>query len=168
MSGGRRMTDWPAVDGDTAAVPAAPLTRQAAPPPSARPRRVNNALMFVLIVLTVSVVGLLYLIQASHVARLGYDVSRLERQRMEVALENQRLTYEIARLQSLPAVEEMARDQLDMQPMGEHIYLTVPAPATRQLELPSPQEGRTRSLGERIWDRLTGEAEANHPVEVAP
>lgn len=135
---------------------------------SARPRRLNNALMFVLIVLTVSVVGLLYLIQTSHVARLGYDVSRLERERMEVALENQRLTYELARLQSLPAVEQMARDQLEMQPVDEHVYLTVPAPATEQLALPSPEEGRTRSLGERIWDRLTGEAEANHPVEEAP
>ncbi|MCO5176021.1 MAG: hypothetical protein M9890_03465 [Thermomicrobiales bacterium] len=55
-----------------------------------------------------------------------------------------------------------------MQPMDAHVYLTVPAPATEQLALPSPQEGRTRSLAERILDRLTGEAEANHPVEGAP
>lgn len=168
MSGPRHTTGWPALDGETAETPVLPAPEQRAPLTTARPRRLNNALMFVLIVLTISIVGLLYLVQTSHVASLGYEVSRLERQRMDVALENQRLTYEIARRQSLPTVEDMARDELGMQPMGTHIYLTVPAPAGEQLELPSPQEGRTRSLGERIWDRLTGEAEANHPIEVAP
>ncbi len=168
MSRLHETTDWPALDSETAVTPA-DLARERPPSMTTpRPRRLNNAMMFVLIVLTVSIVGLLYLIQTSHVASLGYEVSRLERQRMDAALENQRLTYEIAKRQSLPTVEKMARDQLQMQPMDEHVYLTVPAPASEQLELPPPQEGRTRSLGERIWDRLTGEAEANHPVEVAP
>lgn len=168
MSGLRETTDWPSVEVESRPASASHPAAQMPPPMSAQPRRLNNPLMFVVIVLTISIVGLLYLVQTSHVASLGYDVSRLERQRMEVALENQRLTYEIARRQSLPAIEKIALDDLEMQPMGEHIYLTVPAPATEQLQLPSPQEGRTRSLGERIWDRLTGEAEANHPVEVAP
>lgn len=168
MSGPRHTAGWPALDGETAETPVIPAPERRAPLTTARPRRMNNAVMFVLIVLTTSIVGLLYLVQTSHVAGLGYEVSRLERQRMDAALENQRLTYEIARRQSLPEVERMARGELDMEPMGTHIYLTVPAPANEQLELPSPQEGRTRSLGERIWDRLTGEAESNHPVEVAP
>ncbi len=168
MSRPHPTTDAPVLDGATAELPVVPANAPRSRMMTARPRRLNNALMFVLIALTISIVGLLYLIQTSHVAGLGYEVSRLERQRMDVALENQRLTYEIARRQSLPAVETMARDDLGMQPMGEHIYLTVPAPASDQLELPSPQEGRTRSLGERIWDRITGEAEANHPVEDVP
>lgn len=169
MSGPRPITNWSRVlDGETTETPIVPSPQQRAPVTTPRPRRLNNAMMFVLIALTISSIGLLYLLQTSHVAGLGFEVSRLERQRMDAALENQRLTYEIAKRQSLPAIEKMARDRLDMQPMTAHIYLTVPAPASEQLELPSPQEGRTRSLGERIWDRLTGEVEANHPIEVAP
>ena len=162
MSRTQQTTSWTLVEAESPTMPERPA------PLNARPRRVNNALMFVLIALSISIVGLLYLIQTSHVAGLGYEVSRLERERMDAALENQRLTYEIAQRQSLPTIEEIARDQLDMQPMGAHVYLTVPAPASEQLELPSPQEGRSRSLAERILDRLTGEAEANHPVEIAP
>ncbi|HBY45846.1 MAG TPA: hypothetical protein PLR44_04075 [Thermomicrobiales bacterium] len=168
MSGSRQTAGWPALDGETAETPVIPTIERPSPVTTVAPRRLNNAMMFVLIVLTISVVGLLYLVQTSHVAGLGYEVSRLERQRMDVALENQRLTYEIARRQSLPAIEKMALDDLHMQPMDAHVYLTVPAPASEQLKLPSPQEGRTRSLGERLWDRLTGEAEANHPIEITP
>jgi cell division protein FtsL len=133
-------------------------------------RRINSALLFVIVVMTISMVGLLYLVQTSHVAGLGYEVSRLERERNEKSLENQRLTYEIAQKQALPQIEQVALQDLRMQPMGDHIYLTVHAPAAAELATPTREEGRTRSLGERLWDRLTGEAEVNHPVapEVGP
>jgi cell division protein FtsL len=141
-----------------------------APPVAVPARRMNSAHVFVIVVLTISMVGLLYLVQTSHVAGLGYKVSSLERERNEKSLENQRLTYQIAQKQALPEIEQVALEDLRMQPMGDHIYLTVHAPASAELATPTREEGRKRSLGERIWDRLTGEAEVNHPVpsEVAP
>jgi cell division protein FtsL len=138
------------------------------PPATIPARRINSALLFVIVVMTITMVGLLYLVQTSHVAGLGYEVSRLERERNDKSLETQRLTYEIAQKQALPQIERVALQDLRMQPMGDHIYLTVHAPSAAELTTPTREEGRRRSLSERIWDRLTGEAEVNHPVEVGP
>lgn len=138
------------------------------PPATVPARRINNALMFVIVAMTITMVGLLYLVQTSHVAGLGYEVSRLERERNDKSLQNQRLTYEIAQKQALPQIERVALQDLRMQPMGDHIYLTVAAPPAAELATPTREEGRRRTLSERIWDRLTGEAEVNHPVEEGP
>jgi hypothetical protein len=148
-------------------------------PPSARARRarivrpaappLNTAALFTIVVLTIATVGLLYLIQTSQVAGLGYEVSRLERQRTEKALENQQLGYDIARLQALPQVEQVALRQLGMQPMGDYLFLTVPLPAADELTEPAVPANHERSVVERVWDQLAGRAEATHPApEVAP
>jgi cell division protein FtsL len=138
------------------------IVRPATPP-------LNTAALFTIVVLTIATVGLLYLVQTSQVAGLGYEVSRLERQRTEKALENQQLSYEVARLQALPRVEQEALGQLDMQPLDDYLFLTVPLPASEELPAPPAAATRERSVVERIWDRLTGRAEATHPApEAAP
>ncbi len=106
-------------------------------------------------------IGLLYLIQTSHVAGLGYEVSRLERARMEKSLENQALTYEIARFQALPSIEQVALEEMGMTPVQDPIYLTVQSPPSDELIVPEQEVGERRSLAEQLWDALIGEAEAS-------
>jgi hypothetical protein len=130
--------------------------------------RISNPVLFLIVAATIAVVGLLYLIQTSHVAGLGYEVSNLESQRMAKSLENQQLTYQVAGYEALPKIELAARGQLGMQPVDSHVFLTVPRPASDELSLPEPETPKRRSLGERIWDRLTSEAEASHPAGSAP
>lgn len=126
--------------------------------------RMNDAAIVTIMALTIGAVGLLYLVQTSHVAGLGYAVSRLERERAAKSLENEQLSYEIARYQSLPAIERVALDELGMQPMEERVYLTVPLPVHDELPLPPAETSMDRSLAGRVWDRLTGQAEARHPA----
>ncbi|MEX1158431.1 MAG: hypothetical protein WEC79_05825 [Thermomicrobiales bacterium] len=132
------------------------------------PRRLNNAAVFLIVAAAIAVVGMLYLIQTSQVAGLGYEVSNLEAERLEKSLENQRLTYQVAGYEALPKIELAARGQLGMLPIDAHIFLSVPRPASDELLVPTPQTTKQRSLGERVWDRLTGEAEASHPAGDAP
>ncbi len=144
--------------------------RTIARPESAPPvrRRLSNPVVFLIVATTIAVVGLLYVIQTSQVAGLGYTVSSLEAERLEASLQNQQLTYDVAGYEALPKIELAARGQLGMLPIDAHIFLSVPRPASDELELPAPEPSKQRSLGERIWDRLTGEAEANHPAGSAP
>jgi hypothetical protein len=139
-------------------------------PESAPParRRLSNPAVFLIVAATIAVVGLLYLIQTSQVAGLGYEVSNLEVERVQTSLENQQLTYEVACYEALPKIELAARGQLGMLPLDAHIFLSVPRPASDELVVPAPETPKQRSLGERIWDRLTGEAEASHPAGSTP
>jgi hypothetical protein len=132
------------------------------------PRRLSNPVVFLIVAATIAVIGLLYLIQTSQVAGLGYEVSNLEAERLEKSLANQQLTYQVAGYEALPKIELAAKGQLGMLPIDAHIFLSVPRPASDQLVVPAPETPKQRSLGERIWDRLTGEAEASHPVVSAP
>lgn len=131
-------------------------------------QRVSNPALFLIVAATIAVVGLLYLIQTSQVAGLGYEVGRLETERLEKSRENQQLTYKVAGYEALPKIELAARGQLGMKPIDSHIFLSVPRPASDELSVPAPESPKQRSLGERIWDRLTGEADASHPAGNGP
>jgi hypothetical protein len=132
------------------------------------PRRLGNPAVFLIVATTIAIIGLLYLIQTSQVAGLGYTVSQLENDRMAASLENQQLTYQVAAYEALPKIELAARGQLGMLPIDARIYLSVPRPASDELNVPPAETPKGRSVAERIWDRLTGEAEASHPVGSAP
>jgi cell division protein FtsL len=137
----------------------------AGPQAVARSRRVNGALMFTLVALLVSAVGLLYLVQTSRVASLGYEASRLQRQREAQALANEQLSYDVARYESLPLVERVAQDQLGMQPMSAYRYLEVARPALDELPTPTPEAAEQPSLLRRVLQRVTGHGAATHAAE---
>jgi cell division protein FtsL len=124
--------------------------------------RVSNAVLFTVVALAITTVGLLYLIQTAQVASLGYEVSRLERERASMSLANQHLTYEVARYESLPQVERVARDQLGMQPLDDYLFVTIPLPVADDLSLPDPEPRYQPSVAAHIWDRLTGQATASN------
>ena len=133
-------------------------------PQTGLPRRqpTSGALMFTLVTLLISAVGLLYLMQTSRVATLGFEASRLQRERQAQSLANEQLSYGVARYESLPLVERVARDQLGMQPMRDYRYLDVARPASDELALSTPEATAQASLFTRIVRRVTGRAAASH------
>lgn len=148
-----------------------PIVRAASPAPrlgaaASRPRS-HTALVCTLVVLIVSAVGMLYLMQTNRVATLGYEASRLQRQRERQALANEQLSYDVARYQALPLIERVAIGQLGMQPMTSVRYLDVPRPAIDELPLPENTPAEQPSLLERVRRRLTGAGAATHADGVA-
>ena len=77
----------------------------------------------VLLALALLAAGLLYVRQASAVGTGGYDVLRLEAERVRWEIKNQQLRYRAAELSSLARVDEIARDRLHMGPPGAVVYL---------------------------------------------
>lgn len=146
---------------DTAVVsqtPPAPKPR----PRSSAPKPMNAAFLFAVVALSITIVGLLYLVQTAQVASLGYELTRLERERAAAALENQQLTFTVANFESLPRVEQLAFGPLAMQPVEDYRFLIVPLPAHDELPAPEPLDRSERSLGQRIWERLTGQSTASN------
>jgi cell division protein FtsL len=128
-------------------------------------RLTSGALMFTLVALLISAVGLLYLVQTSRVASLGYEASRLQREREAQGLANEQLSYDVARYESLPLVERVAEEQLGMQPMSAYRYLDVARPALDELPTPAPEATEQPSLARRVLRRITGHGAATHAAE---
>jgi cell division protein FtsL len=132
---------------------------------AAAPRRpyfvLNGATMVAIAAIALTVIGILYLIQTSEVAQLGYDMSRLQAQRESMTLEISELEYELARYESLQTVEEVAVTQLGMTPMNNYEFIEIQEPAQRNLVLPDPVEHHTPSVFERVLDAVLGVGSAN-------
>lgn len=142
--------------------------RQALPPPRVRryrnrpepePRsRISSAIIYIVVAVLITAVGLLYLIQTNHVAGLGYEMSQLQRERAALMTRNEELNFAIASYESIAEVESVAIGRLGMQESEEYLFLTVARPPSDQLVVPDPvPEGRP-SLLERVWNGLTGSA----------
>lgn len=142
--------------GETAAANDISSTRGSVSSAGSRPK--NAAFLFTVVALTITVVGLLYLIQTARVASLGYELTRLERERAAVALENQRLTHTVANYESLPAIERIAVDTLDMQPVSDYTFIIVPLPQQHELAVPGVEAPPEPSLAQRVWERLAGKS----------
>jgi len=121
-----------------------------------RHKRINGAIVFAICAALIAVVGMLYLMQTSHIASLGYELSRLQAEQGRESVVNQRLAAEVAELQSLDRAERTARNVLGMQPMASYVYLDVEQPAQTELPLPEAPAGDERGAFERVWDRLFG------------
>jgi cell division protein FtsL len=133
--------------------------RRAAPATSAgrRPYFVmNGATMVAIAAIALTVIGILYLIQTSEVAQLGYDMSRLQTQRDSLTLEISELEYEIARYESLQTIEEYATTRLGMAPMTNFEFVELQEPSQRNLTVPEPIERSSPSFFDRLFDALMG------------
>jgi cell division protein FtsL len=117
---------------------------------------INGATMVAIAAIALTVIGILYLIQTSQVAQLGYDLSRLQTQRNTVTLEISELEYEVARYESLQTIENVATDQLGMTPMTSYAFIDLQIPAERNLAIPDAADAESRSFFERISDALLG------------
>jgi len=84
----------------------------------------STAIGSLLILILVSLLGWLYLTQASQVTTTGYRIYELERERARLQRENAKLMLEIAELERLEDVEARAR-QLGFVPPQQVEYLVV-------------------------------------------
>lgn len=136
-------------------------SRQTAPQDVVRARpvrhkRLSGAIVFSICAAMLAAVGMLYLMQTSHVASLGYELSSLQAEHGRASVANQRLEAEVAELQGLDRAERTARNVLDMEPMVSYAYLDVERPAQSDLPLPETPAGDRRGAVQRVWDRLFG------------
>lgn len=84
----------------------------------------KSALGFVLILTTISLVGWLYLTQASAVTTTSYRIDELRMELDHVKNQNAALIVEIAELEALSRVEQRALE-LGFQPVDDVEYLAV-------------------------------------------
>lgn len=71
-----------------------------------------------------SLVGWLYLTQASQIAVLGYRMEQIVTEIEQLRRDNALLRYQIAELETLPRIEARAR-QLGLGPMSRTTYLSI-------------------------------------------
>lgn len=146
-------------------------TRQAEPPPRVRryrspvpvnePKaRISSAIIYIVVAVLITAVGLLYLIQTNHVAGLGYEMSQLQRERTVLSNRNEQLNYALAGYESLNQIESIAIGQIGMQDADSTLFIDVPRPASDQLDVPDVTTSVGPSLLERVWNGLTGSSVA--------
>ena len=140
----------------------------------------GGAGFFALVALGLSVLGLLYLSQISHVARAGYTLSDLQGQQAKVARENDILQYRIDGQRTLARAAAIAAGEYTMQEVNPHIVGTAttssptkpgvakvgatPGPQIRFITMPRPPAPAATpetpapppSLFARVRDRLVG------------
>ncbi len=83
------------------------------------------ALGMLLVLITVSLVGWLYLTQASSIAATNFQIERLRTELTTLNQQNAQMELEIAGWETLPRIEQRARE-LGFGPARQVLYLPVP------------------------------------------
>jgi cell division protein FtsB len=116
--------------------------------------RAAAGIMFILTLL--SLVGWLYLTEASYVAATGYHLEAMRAERDRLRRENAQLAYEVAQLSTQDQVEKRAR-QLGFAPISEAHYLAVtdyPAAGPKIAQNTTVSSSQVTVEGEDWWDSL--------------
>ncbi len=139
----------------------------------------GGAGFFALVALGLSVLGMLYISQISHVARAGYTLSSLQDRQAKVERENDVLQYRIDGERTLARAAALSAGEYRMQVVNPHIVGTAtipspkpvtakagatPAPQVRFITVPRPATTAVApgtipaapSLFSRVRDRLIG------------
>jgi len=149
-------------------------TGPAGPEPAPRARRgylmLNGAALVAITAMALGAIGILYLIQTSQVAQLGYQLSHLQQQYDDLTNANEKLQYQVDHDHSLPVVQQVALTQLGMVPMHDFKFIQVDRPSQDQLPPQAPEPRPHHSLWQRVRDALTGTSSADHvdPTTTAP
>jgi hypothetical protein len=81
----------------------------------ARPINISGLL---LAIVAAAALGFFYLSQSSHVAATGYLLDDLDARMVELRMEQQQLIYEIGRARSPAVIEQKAKQDLKLAPIG--------------------------------------------------
>jgi len=121
-----------------------------------RTRRTGRSWLLLTLVLVGGLAGLclLYLEQTNRVVELGYELTRLQREREQVSLEAAALRYQLAQRESLARVEELARREYGMVPLRRAEALVVQRPIPTPVATPTPPP--PRPWWQRARDALLG------------
>ena len=91
------------------------------------------AALGIVVLIMAALVSTLYLAQASNVAIVGYDLHKLERQRLELEIKNEQVRMKIDRLKSLPVIEQRAAE-LGMSLPTSVIFVEKPSVPAKSLQ----------------------------------
>ncbi|HLI52380.1 MAG TPA: hypothetical protein VKU87_11310 [Thermomicrobiaceae bacterium] len=131
--------------------------------------RLNGAAMVALVAAALSIIGILYLVQTAHVASLGYQLSALQNQRNDLAIQTAGIQAQVAQYESLNQIESIATKQLGMVPMQHYVFLNVPQQAVTASQ---PAATTTVPAKESLWHRfvrqITGTGQADSPEKGPP
>lgn len=118
-------------------------------------REARLALGLLLVVIIISLIGWLYLTQASQVTATGYHIQELEMEKARLERACALLRLEIAELESLPRIEARARE-LGFGPAQNVRYLVVSAPPQEQDLQPwhRPESAPEDTLWEAVLSQL--------------
>lgn len=82
---------------------------------------------FILVTLLICLGSIVWLSQTSTLVSLGYDVTRMEKQKADLDIASQRLQSQIAGYESLSRIEDEAKSKLGMVPAKNSVYVNIPA-----------------------------------------
>ncbi len=82
---------------------------------------------FLLVTLLICLGSIVWLSQTSTLVSLGYDITRMEKQKVNLDIAAQRLQSQIAEYESLTRVEDEAKSKLGMVPAKNSVYVNIPA-----------------------------------------
>jgi len=80
--------------------------------------RSGRAGFFAVVILALSILGMIYITQISHVARYGYRLSALQQQQAKLDRENQLLQYQLDAQRTLKRANDVAATDYKMQPVA--------------------------------------------------
>ena len=133
-----------------------------------------GARLFAVAALALSLLGLLYVIQISHVARIGYRLSDIQGRQAALDREQELLLHRLNAERTLARVSDVAQREYGMRPLAgtglagattaagakptagpRHRFLTVQRPP---VVAPRPDRTRGTDLGlvDRLWNRIVG------------
>ncbi len=84
-----------------------------------------------ILILILSLLGMIYITQISHVARSGYLLSSLQQEQAKLDRENELLRYRLAGERTLVRANDIATREYQMQPMMGASQLNLAASATK-------------------------------------
>jgi hypothetical protein len=99
-------------------------------------QRLSRLTVMTVALLVVGTVGLFQVLQTTHVAATGYDVSRLERERTSLDADIRLLEAQIATTSNLEQLRAQATKRLGMVPAQQQVHVTVDTPSPSLIPLP--------------------------------
>jgi hypothetical protein len=141
------------------------------------PRGANvtpGARLFAVAALGLSLLGLLYVVQISHVARIGYQLSDIQGRQAALDREHELLLHRLSAERTLARVSDVAQREYGMRPLAgtglagataaagakpmatpRQRFLVVPRPPA-PVSSPAPARDADLDLIDRLWNRIVG------------
>lgn len=91
-----------------------------------RAGQMRMAWRFVLVAILVSLASIVWLSQTSTIVSYGYEIEKLEKQKVTLNRQSEQLQSQVAQYENLKRVEEEARAKLGMIPSKNSVYVKVP------------------------------------------
>lgn len=107
----------------------------------------RSRLPFLFILLLAAPLSFLYVNQTSSLAAAGYDVSVLEADRKDWHMRNEQLQLQVAQLESLDRVNQIASTKLGMGPPGHQVFVNAPPTSLPPPSTPQPMATVTPTSG---------------------